>query len=405
MENLGKQQQQILMSAGAIQALTSAWKTIGELYELDDCLLDGSHVWNDAGLVIAASKELNRANSKQGRKEKVREWAANTPHACVIPQSSVDTVDDSSMQGALVIAAVVQKTKETCVDAPGKETASPNKSIFNDNEVVLLRALFNKNGIVLKATDTQLKVKGANSSLPLIRKACGLGLLNIYILRKTPSTMSIFFFKITDFKNPAEKKEFFVALFTAIGMNMDDYLSSCGDSDAVVPAGVNCGCALKEKDMHANLWSNPSHTYGGSMPDKQTESGHQPGDSGAHALAAEYASGLSQDTSQTSNRVSTGSEHDVDAVSTGSISLRGHEAPDDEYGHVTVRKETNRKEKYHQMRSKGNYGAYGRGSDNDSSSDSEYDSSSSDGGYHIKVRCKTSHDKKDDDDSTDTLRT
>jgi len=198
--------------------------------------------------------------------------------------------------------------------------------------------------------------------------------------------------------------------------------------------------------MHANLWSNPSHTYGGSMPDKQTESGHQPGDSGAHALAAEYAnsssqdssqtstrvssvpekqtesgnqpgesgadalaaeyaSGLSQDTSQTSNRVSTGSEHDVDAVSTGSISLRGHEAPDDEYGHVTVRKETNRKEKYHQMRSKGNYGAYGRGSDNDSSSDSEYDSSSSDGGYHIKVRCKTSHDKKDDDDSTDTLRT
>jgi len=194
------------MSAGAIQALTSAWKTIGELYELDDCLLDGSHVWNDAGLVIAASKELNRANSKQGRKEKVREWAANTPHACVIPQSSVDTVDDSSMQGALVIAAVVQKTKETCVDAPGKETASPNKSIFNDNEVVLLRALFNKNGIVLKATDTQLKVKGANSSLPLIRKACGLGLLNIYILRKTPSTMSIFFFQNYGLQKPSREK-------------------------------------------------------------------------------------------------------------------------------------------------------------------------------------------------------
>ena len=56
------------------------------------------------------------------------------------------------------------------------------------------------------------------------------------------------------------------------------------------------------------------------------------------------------------------------------------------------------------MRSKGNYGAYGGGSDNDSSSDSEYDSSS-DGGYHIKVRCKISHNKKDDDDSTDTLRT
>ena len=93
-------------------------------------------------------------------------------------------------------------------------------------------------------------------------------------------------------------------LFTATGMNMDDYLSSCGDSDAVVPAGVNCGCAFKEKDMHANLWSNPSHTYGGSMPDKQTESGHQPGDSGAHALAVEYANSSSQDSSQTSTRVS-----------------------------------------------------------------------------------------------------
>ena len=45
------------------------------------------------------------------------------------------------MQGALVIAAVVQKTKETCVDAPEKEAASPNRSIFNDKEVVLLRAL------------------------------------------------------------------------------------------------------------------------------------------------------------------------------------------------------------------------------------------------------------------------
>ena len=72
---------------------------------------------------------------------------------------------------------------------------------------------------------------------------------------------------------------------------------------------------------------------------------------------------------------------------------------------MTVRKETNRKEKYHQMRSKGNYGAYGGGSDNDSSSDSESYDSSSDGDYHIKVRCKISHNKKDDDESTDTLRT
>ena len=53
MENLGKQQQQILMCAGAIQAFKSAWKTIGEL---DDGLLSGSHVWHDAELVVAASK-------------------------------------------------------------------------------------------------------------------------------------------------------------------------------------------------------------------------------------------------------------------------------------------------------------------------------------------------------------
>lgn len=95
---------------------------------------------------------------------------------------------------------------------------------------------------------------------------------------------------------------------------MDDYLSYCGVSDAAVPAEVNCGCAFKEEDTHANLWSNPSHTYGGSMPEKQTESGHQPGESGADALAAEYANSSSQDTSQTSNRVSTGSEIDVSVL-------------------------------------------------------------------------------------------
>ena len=118
-------------------------------------------------------------------------------------------------------------------------------------------------------------------------------------------------------------------LLNATGMNMDDYYSCCGDSNSKLPAGVNCGCAFKEKDKYASLWSNPSHTYGGSMPDKQTDSGHQPGDSGAHDLAAEYADSLSQDTSQTSNRVSSVPEKQTESGNQPGES--GGDAPAAEY--------------------------------------------------------------------------
>ena len=69
---------------------------------------------------------------------------------------------------------------------------------------------------------------------------------------------------------------------------------------------------------------------------------------------------------------------------------------------MTVRKETNRKAIYHKMRAKGSYGG---DSENDSSSDSDASTSSLDGAYRMKVRVKTSHKKKDDDDSTAALRT
>ena len=118
-------------------------------------------------------------------------------------------------------------------------------------------------------------------------------------------------------------------LFIATGMNMDDYYSFCGDSETKVPEGVNCGCAFKKKDKYAGLWSNPSHTYGGSMPDKQTDSEHQPGDSGAHDLAAEYAGSLSQDTSQTSNRVSSVPEKQTESRNQPRES--GRDAPAAEY--------------------------------------------------------------------------
>lgn len=57
---------------------------------------------------------------------------------------------------------------------------------------------------------------------------------------------------------------------------------------------------------------------------------------------------------------------------------------------MTVRKETNRKEKYHQKRGtprardESAEGTYGGGSEYDSS-DSDSSSSSSDGAYHMKV--------------------